>query len=140
MSKIVAKSKYSEWLGLIRIREVVCLEMQCIYRETSQDDFGIDGTIEMTVPASDGQRLTKGGIVNFQSKAGKKYVVADSKESFSTSIRMQDLEYWTTSNVPVIFIVYHPDDKCLYYVDVKEYVKKEQHSDIQNLQVYQFCP
>lgn len=124
MSKIVAKSKYAEWLGLVRIREIVCLDMQCIYRETSQDDFGIDGTIEMTVPASDGQRLTKGGIVNFQSKAGKKYVVADSAESFSTPIRMQDIQYWTTSNVPVIFIVYHPDDKCLYYVDIKDYVKK----------------
>lgn len=127
MSKIVAKSKYSEWLGLVRIREIVCLEMQCIYRETSQDDFGIDGTIEMTVPASDGQRLTKGGIVNFQSKAGKKYVVADSADGFSTPVRMQDIEYWMTSNVPVIFIVYHPTDKCLYYVDIKDYVKRNRH-------------
>lgn len=124
MSKIVAKSKYSEWTGLIRIREIVSLEMQCIYRETSQDDFGIDGTIEMTVPDSDGQRLTKGGIVNFQSKAGQKYVVADDDASFSTPVRMQDLQYWATSNVPVIFIVYHPKDKCLYYVNIKEYIKK----------------
>lgn len=124
MSKIVAKSKYSEWLGLIRIREIVSLEMQCIYRETSSDDFGIDGMIEMTVPAPDGQRLTKGGIVNFQSKAGKKYVVGDSADIFSTSVRIQDIQYWATSNVPVIFIVYHPEDKCLYYVDIKDYVKR----------------
>lgn len=123
MSKIVTKSKYSELLGLVRIREIVILEMQCIYRETSSEDYGIDGTIEMTVPAPDGQRLTKGGIVNFQSKAGKKYVVADSADGFSTPVRLQDLEYWITSNVPVIFIVYHPTDKCLYYVDIKNYVK-----------------
>jgi hypothetical protein len=118
MSKIVGKSKHTEWMGLVRIREIVSLEMRCIYRETSSDDFGIDGTIEITVPASDGQRLTKGGIVNFQSKAGKKYVVADTEESFTTPVNLRDIEYWVSSNVPIIFIVYHPTDDCLYYVDI----------------------
>ena len=56
--KVVAKSKYSEWTGLIRIREVVALEMKCIYRETSSDDFGIDGMIEVCVPSGkDGQSI-----------------------------------------------------------------------------------
>lgn len=123
MSKIIGKSKHSEWTGLVRIRQVVSLEMKCIYRETSSDDFGIDGTIEMSIPTADGQGRTKGGIVNFQSKAGKKYVTADSENAFSTSVELKDIEYWVSSNVPVIFIVFHPVDDCLYYVDIKDYVR-----------------
>lgn len=124
MSKIIGKSKHSEWAGLVRIRQVVSLEMKCIYRETSSDDFGIDGTIEMSVPTADGQGMTKGGIVNFQSKAGKKYVTADSEDGFATPVELKDIEYWVSSNVPVIFIVFHPADDCLYYVDIQEYVRK----------------
>jgi hypothetical protein len=128
MSKIVAKSKYSEWTGLVRIREVVALEMKCIYRETSSDDFGIDGTIEVCIPTPDGQALTKGGIVNFQSKAGKKYVTGNSDEGFYTPVERNDLEYWASSNVPVIFIVFHPPDDRLYFVDIKDYIRN--HPDV----------
>lgn len=124
MSKIIGKSKHSEWAGLVRIRQVVSLDMKCIYRETSSDDFGIDGTIEMSIPTADGQGRTKGGMVNFQSKAGKKYVTADSEDSFATPVEKRDIEYWVSSNVPVIFIVFHPADDCLYYVDIKDYVRK----------------
>lgn len=103
--------------------------MKCIYRETSSDDFGIDGTIEVCVPSgTDGQSLTKGGIVNFQSKAGKKYVTGNTVEGFSTPVERRDLEYWASSNVPVIFIVYHPTDERLYYVDIKDYVRN--HPDV----------
>ena len=123
MSKIIGKSKHSEWAGLVRIRQVVSLEMKCIYRETSSDDFGIDGTIEMSIPTADGQGRTKGGIVNFQSKAGKKYVTADNEKTFATHIELKDIEYWVSSNVPVIFIVFHPADDCLYYIDIKNYVQ-----------------
>ncbi len=122
MAKKVSPTKFTEWKGLDRINDIVH-SMNCIFRETSKDDFGIDGEIEVVLPGVDGGRVTHGGIIKVQSKSGESYVKQDSDTHFSTPIKQTDLETWLSGNVPVIFIVYHPKDDVLYWKDVKAYAK-----------------
>jgi hypothetical protein len=77
--------------------------MRCIYREISKDDFGIDGEIEVFIPKADGKGMeSTGGIVKFQAKSGKSYVVADSRKEFSVPVQKTDLEYWFNATFPMV--------------------------------------
>lgn len=123
MPKTVLPSKFQEWKGLDRINQVVH-EMNCIFRELSKDDFGVDGEIEIVTPKADGKGYqTTGGIVKVQAKAGKSYVVSDSKDEFSMPAQKADLQYWYNATFPILLIVYHPKDDKLYWKEVKSYVK-----------------
>jgi Domain of unknown function (DUF4365) len=120
--KIVPRSKLSEWRGLDRIALVVH-GMQCIWREQEKDDIGIDGEIELCRPRVDGDGLIgTGKIVKVQSKSGSSYVIKDQDDSFASPVTEKDLRYWRDLNVPVIYVVYHPDDGILYWKDVKAYL------------------
>lgn len=77
MGKTVLASKFTEWRGLDRVSQVVHA-MNCIFRELSKDDFGLDGEIEVVRPKSGGTGFeTTGGIIKVQAKAGASYVVSD---------------------------------------------------------------
>src|SRR5260370_15820722 len=123
MGKTVTASKFSEWKGLDRIGPIVH-SMPSIFREISKDDFDIDGEIEIIVSKTSGEGLeTTGGIIKVQSKSGASYIKQDSEQSFSTPVERADLEAGVGANLPVIFIVYHPEDDALYWKDIKFYVK-----------------
>jgi hypothetical protein len=123
MPKTVLPSKFQEWKGLDRITLVVH-DMKCIFREINKDDYGLDGEIEVVVPKSDGNGYeTTGGIIKVQAKSGGKYVVRDSKNSFSTPVEKTDLEGWHKSTFPVLLIVYHPADDKLYWKEIRAYVE-----------------
>ena len=99
-------------------------EMHCIFRIISQDDFGIDGEIEVVTAKPDGIGFqTSGGIIKVQAKTGASYVKKDGATSFSTPVRKDDLDYWNGCTFPVFFIVYHPDDDALYFKEVKSYIR-----------------
>jgi hypothetical protein len=124
MPKTVPASKFQEWKGLDRISLIVHEEMKCIFRKLTEDDFGIDGEIEIVVPKPDGKGYqTTGSIIKVQSKSGMSYVTQDSSVSFSSPVSKDDLELWYKSNVPTIYIVYHPNDNKLYWKDVQSFVK-----------------
>lgn len=121
--KILPSSKTREWQGLDRIGLAVH-EMECIWREQTKDDIGIDGEIELTQPREDGNgRIGTAKYIKVQAKSGSSYIKLDSDDSFESPISKSDLHYWKNSNVPVVFIVYHPEDDQLYWIDLKEYVK-----------------
>lgn len=123
MPKTVSPSKIQEWKGLDNIQRIVH-EMSCIYRELQKDDYGIDGEIEIVEPLQSGQGFkATGGILKFQSKSGDSYIKQDKKESFTTYVSKDDLEYWHKLNFPILYIVYHPTDNKLYYKDIKEYIR-----------------
>jgi len=120
--KVIPLSKISEWQGLDRIA-VYVHNMRCIWREQEKDDIGIDGEIELCKPRSDGEGyIGTGKIVKVQSKSGSSYIKKNQEQTFSTSVRHQDLCYWRDVNLPVLFIVYHPSDNKLYWKDVKAYI------------------
>jgi hypothetical protein len=121
--KIVSQSKIAEWRGLDRIG-VVVHGMKCIWREQEKDDIGIDGEIELCRSRDDGDGLVgTGKIVKVQSKSGSSYVIKDEDASFSSPVKEKDLIYWNDLNVPIIYVVYHPDDDALYWKDVKAYLR-----------------
>lgn len=112
--KIIAKSKIAEWKGLDRIGLLVH-GMKCIWREQEKDDVGIDGEIELCRPRSDGDSaIATGKIVKTQSKPVSSFVIRDTAEGFASPVTEKDLYYWREFNLPVIYIVYHPDDDALY--------------------------
>jgi hypothetical protein len=122
MAKTVRPAKFTELKGLDRISQVVH-EMHCIFRVISQDDFGIDGEIEVVTAKPDGPGFqTTGGIINVQAKSGESYVKKNNAASFSTPVRKEDLEYWNGCTFPVFFIVYHPQDDALYYKEIQSYI------------------
>jgi hypothetical protein len=123
MPKNVPATKFTELKGLDRISQIVH-EMHCIFRIISQDDFGIDGEIEVVTAKPDGVGFqTSGGIIKVQAKTGASYVKKDSATSFSTPVRKDDLDYWNGCTFPVFFIVYHPNDDALYFKEVKSYIR-----------------
>ncbi len=125
MPKTVLKSKFQEWKGLDRISQVVH-EMNCIFREITKDDYGLDGEIEVVVPKSDGPGFeTTGGIIKVQARSGESYVKQDSARSFVTPVEKNDLEGWYNATFPVLFIVYHPKDDKLYWKEIHSYVRTE---------------
>lgn len=98
-------------------------EMRCIWREQEKDDIGIDGEIELCRPRDDGEGMYgTGKIIKVQSKSGSSYVVKDTDNSFASPVEEKDLSYWNELNVPAIYIVYHPDDDCLYWKHVQTYI------------------
>ncbi len=126
MPKTVPASKFTELRGLDKISTTVH-EMQCLFREITKDDFGIDGEIEVVAPRADGKGLeATGGIIKVQSKSGSSYVKQDTGSAFSTPVTKDDLAFWYNATYPVIFIVYHPVDDKLYWKDVRSYVRATQ--------------
>lgn len=124
MTKTVLESKFTEIKGLNRIEHIVN-EMKCLFRVIHQDDYGIDGEIEVVVAKSSGNGYeTKGGIIKVQAKAGRSYVKKDKADSFATPVRIDDLEYWNSLPFPVFFIVYHPNDDVLYFKEVQTYIRE----------------
>lgn len=123
MPKKVPSSKFTEWKGLDRISTAVH-EMHCIYRELSKDDFGVDAEIEVVVPTADGTGWeTHGGLIKVQAKSGSSYVKGETAQGFHTPVSREDLLTWNASTYPVIFLLYHPGDDCLYWSDIKAYIK-----------------
>lgn len=122
MAKTILKSKIQEWKGLDKIN-IVVHNMNCIFREITKDDFGIDGEIEIVVPKADGKGLeTTGEFIKVQAKSGESYIKQDRENSFSTPVEKNDLENWYHSTTEVIFVVYHPKDDKLYWKNIKAYV------------------
>jgi len=69
MPKNVPATKFTEVKALDRISHVVH-EMKCLFRLISQDEFGIDGEIEVVTPKPDGEGFqTSGGIIKVQAKS-----------------------------------------------------------------------
>jgi hypothetical protein len=98
--------------------------MRCIWREQEKDDIGIDGEIELCRQRGDGDGMFgTGKIVKVQSKSGSSYVIKDSVSAFASPVAEKDLRYWVDLNVPVIYVVFHPDDDVLYWKDVKAYLR-----------------
>jgi hypothetical protein len=123
MPKTVPQSKVEEWKALDRINQVVHA-MKCIFRETSRDDFGIDGEIEVVTPAPDAKGLiATGKFIKVQAKSGMSYVKKETSTSFATPVTKSDLELWYRSNLPVLLMVYHPEDDKLYWKEIGSYVR-----------------
>lgn len=125
MGKTISEAKFTEWEGLDALSLAVH-GMRCIFREIAKDDVGIDGEIEVVAPkVGGGGYEPTGGIIKAQVKSGMSYIKADKPDSFETSVRKDDLDYWYKTNFPVVLFVYNPADKALYWKEIKTYIKSD---------------
>ena len=116
-SKRVNPNLQQEKEGLIRVQQVV-KEMRCIWRPTPNDDYGIDGEIEIVICNSPTDQFVK-----VQCKSGRSYIHNRKLSRFDYYANEADLKYWNGCNVPVILVLHDPTSDCLYWKHLQGYIK-----------------
>lgn len=116
MPKRLNPYSVTEKEGVIYVQKIVN-SMRCIWRPTPNDDYGLDGEIEI---ASHGE--VTGRLIKVQVKSGTSYFTNRKGNSFDVLIEPSDLDYWLQSNLPVILIVYDPKRELAFWKSVKQYV------------------
>ncbi len=79
-------------------------------------ETGIDGTIEFRDPATR-RMLGKTVAVQVKTTIGGKYVRED-ETGFEYVLRISDLDYWRSTNLPVIIVLLRLSDRSIYWKDV----------------------
>jgi hypothetical protein len=94
--------------------------MGCTWRPTPNDDYGIDGEIELNKEGA-----PTGKIIKVQSKSGSSYIKGLTQSKFDFYADKGDLDYWNNSNLPVILIVIDFSQNVFHWVNIKEYLIKK---------------
>lgn len=123
MSKRITDSQILGELGETAVKKIV-LEMRFIYDPRGRLEAGTDGIIELRDPHS-GAPLGKLLGVQVKSTKGGKYV-RETDRSFEYLLKPDDLEYWRTTNIPVILVVWRESDGSAYWKDVTDCVRGEE--------------
>ena len=116
--KLLNPNQPAEKQGLIFVQQMA-LALNAIWRPTPNDDYGFDGELELT---RDG--AVTGYIIKAQIKSGPSYMRNKSASGFDFYANASDTDYWAKTNVPAILIIYDPEGKQGYWVDVKKYAKE----------------
>lgn len=97
------------------VHKVGCIltEIGLIFRETSNTDTGIDGQIEYV----DEYQNATGRIIAVQIKSGSSYL-HNNGDYWRYYVDETHLNYWKNFSIPVLLLVYNPDDDIIYYKDV----------------------
>ena len=93
-------------------------QMGHLWHPTSGADSGIDGDIELRDPATGQVRNVR---IAVQSKATERRWPAEDDDGFSFSPSYDDIEYWLSSNQPVIVVCSRPSDGEAYWRSVQEW-------------------
>src|SRR4051812_24554910 len=99
--------------GVIYVERIVN-EQGSVFRPVHQeDDFGIDGYIELV-----DSEIASGQIIAVQIKSGDSYLSED-KDHFEVSVDERHLKYWREFMLPVILICYSPSKDAAAWVSVR---------------------
>jgi hypothetical protein len=123
MTKTNTNSQILGELGETAVRKIV-LEMRFIYDPRGRLEAGTDGIMELRDPHS-GAPLGKLLGVQVKSTEGGKYI-RETDRGFEYLLKPADLEYWRTSNIPVILVVWRQSDDSAYWKDVTDCVRGEE--------------
>lgn len=91
-------------------------------RELSEEDYGIDGIIEI---CDDG--AVKGKVFAVQLK-GHKHLSKTVANVKYYNVKSSTMNYWNNYPIPVIFLHISVDDGTVYYDDVKDTIRKKYES------------
>jgi ribosomal protein S18 acetylase RimI-like enzyme len=100
--------------GIAFVRSVIS-QVTALCREFNSSDVGIDAAIELLTDA----RESSGDFVLAQIKAGKSYI---KNGQFFVRADRDHFETWSRYSVPVIGIVFNPDNNEARWVDISEYL------------------
>lgn len=118
--KSINPNQFKEKEGLNTVATIVN-RMGCTWRPTPNDDYGIDGEIEIN---KDG--APTGKIMKVQIKSGSSYVKNLTTTKFDFYADEDDVEYWIGSNIPVILIIVDRSHNIRHWINIKDYASKNQ--------------
>ncbi|ATQ70792.1 hypothetical protein CQW49_22725 (plasmid) [Methylosinus trichosporium OB3b] len=123
MSKRITDNQVLGELGETATKKIV-LEIGFLYEQRGRLEAGTDGIIELRDSKS-GTPLGKLLGVQVKSTDGGQYVRENDK-SFEYLLKPADLNYWHTSNIPVIIVLWRKSDETAYWKDVSDCVRGEE--------------
>lgn len=116
----VDQNYFTERQGVIAVERLVN-QMRCVWRETPNKDVGIDGQIEYVSSAGD----ATGHLVAVQVKAGQSYLpVGGQPIQFNPDKKHR--HYWENFPLPVIIIIYDPENDVAYWQDARRVLRSDQ--------------
>ena len=114
------KSQATGKAGVIFVEGVINQHGSVFRPVHQEDDFGIDGFIEL-VDAEE----ASGRLVAVQIKCGDSYL-ATSEEEFLVPVDDKHLRYWRDYMVPVILVCYSPAKQIGAWTSVRDYIESEE--------------
>ncbi|WP_261169972.1 DUF4365 domain-containing protein [Serratia fonticola] len=103
--------------GINYVRGIVESSNSIFHEVHQENDYGNDAFVELV----DGVDV-KGITIAIQVKSGKSFCT---KNTCKIPASKQHFEYWKSHSLPVLGIVYDPDEKKAYWVDIKSYIKNK---------------
>jgi len=94
-------------------------EMRCIWRETRNTDVGIDGQIEFI----NSNGYSTGHLLAMQIKSGLSYFKQGNENYLFYYPGKKHRNYWTNFPIPVILVLYNPQEDVAYWIDVRRYLR-----------------
>lgn len=109
--------------GVIYVEQIVN-DHGSIFRPVHQeDDFGIDGYIELVHSEE-----VSGRLIAVQIKSGDSYI-SKNKSQFEIDVNDRHLQYWRDFMVPVILVCYSPSNNIAAWVSVRDYIEREEYNN-----------
>lgn len=90
----------------------VVADMRHIWREITVSDVGIDATIEIVDLATEN---ATGRLLFVQSKARTGPFDRENDSSFTFRCSQEDVDYWMSTQVPVLLVCSHPEQKSAWF-------------------------
>jgi len=116
-SKAVAKA------GVLFVEEIVNRHGSVFRPVHQEDDFGIDGFIELVAA----EEVT-GRLIAVQVKAGDSYL-SQSGCAFEVAVDQRHLDYWMSFMVPVILVCHSPSKEVAAWISIRDYVEHEEYQE-----------
>jgi len=98
----------------------IATKMNFIFREQLKHDFGIDAHIEL----KDENGNALGRMLGVQIKSGESYISWDNKGNIVYRPVERHIKYWAEYPLPVILVIYSPNEDKAWWCDVKEYISR----------------
>ncbi|HMQ78338.1 MAG TPA: DUF4365 domain-containing protein [Ignavibacteria bacterium] len=109
-------TKKTENQGVLYVQNVIN-DSNCIFNKIdTSNDIGLDGYLEFV------ERETVSGLcLGVQIKSGNSN---KNKQNYVTiKSDKEHFEYWFSHNLPIVGIVYIPEDSLAYWIDITEYLR-----------------
>jgi hypothetical protein len=119
-----------ERLGIQAVGMLIT-QMDCVWRETSNTDVGIDGHIELVEQPGH----TRGRLVAAQVKSGPSYFQKSDTNGFLFYPSEKHRNYWMAYPIPVMLILYNPESQVAFWADVRQQLRSPLSSPTRALHV-----
>lgn len=121
MAKKITDNQLIGELGEAAVRKRF-LSMGFQFDHRSRLEAGIDGLAEVMI---DGEPTARMIAVQIKSTRAGKYR-SENETSFTYLLELKDLQYWKTSNLPVIVVLYRESDDSHYWCQIQNQPGAEQ--------------